>query len=104
MPKANGVRQSDAGLAASKKTESRKNKGELNKTQLRILAEIRNNPNITKPQLGIALGVGKSTIDRNIASLRKDGRIERVGSNKFGCWKVCDVTNPNNAKGNLVDG
>ncbi|MBP5620723.1 MAG: hypothetical protein J6X44_01780 [Thermoguttaceae bacterium] len=96
--------ESGAKKAASKNTENRKGKGELNKTQLRILAEIRNYPNSTKPQLGIALGVGKSTIDRNIAPLRKHGRVERIGSNRLGYWTVCDATNPNDAKGDLVDG
>ena len=35
----------------------------LNQTQVRILAEIRNNPNITKVRLMELLGLGKTTID-----------------------------------------
>ncbi|MBR2809837.1 MAG: putative DNA binding domain-containing protein, partial [Solobacterium sp.] len=45
----------------------------LSDTQRSILAEIRNNPNVTKPQLCTALGLGKSTVDRCIADLRKKG-------------------------------
>lgn len=60
----------------------------LNHTQARILAEIRNNPNITKPRLAEILKLGKTTIDKGIAVLKKYGYIERVGSNKSGYWKV----------------
>lgn len=60
----------------------------LNHTQARILAEIRNNPNITKPRLAEILKLGKTTIDKGIAVLKKYGYIERIGSNKSGYWKV----------------
>ena len=60
----------------------------LNHTQARILAEIRNNPNITKPRLAEILKFGKTTIDKGITVLKKYGYIERVGSNKSGYWRV----------------
>ena len=60
----------------------------LNQTQVRILAEIRNNPNITKVRLMELLGLGKTTIDRGLSVLKKYGYIERVGSRKAGYWKV----------------
>ena len=59
----------------------------LNQTQVRILAEIRNNPNITKARLMELLGLGKTTIDRGISVLKKYGYIERGGSRKAGYWK-----------------
>lgn len=43
----------------------------LNQTQVRILAEIRNNPNITKARLMELLGLGKTTIDRGVSVLKK---------------------------------
>ena len=49
---------------------------------------MRNNPNITQPQLMSAIGVGKTAIQNNIAFLKKNGYIERVGSNKNGYWSV----------------
>lgn len=61
---------------------------ELNQTQVRILAEIRNNPNITKVRLMELLGLGKTTIDNGLSVLKKCGYIERVGSRKAGYWKV----------------
>lgn len=60
----------------------------LSVTQGKILAAIRNNPNITKPQLAALIGVGKTTIDNGIVYLKKNGLIERVGSNKNGYWKA----------------
>ena len=58
------------------------------KSTERILAEIRNNPNITKQHLAETLKLGKTTIDKGIAVLKKYGYIERIGSNKSGYWKV----------------
>ena len=60
----------------------------LKHTQARILAEIRNNPNITKARLAEILNLGKTTIDKGIAVLKKYRYIERVGSNKSGYWRV----------------
>ncbi len=63
---------------------------ELNDTQRQILAEIRNNPNVTKQQIASILDKGKTTIDNGIAVLREKGYIVRVGSNKTGYWKVVE--------------
>ena len=60
----------------------------LSQTQLRILTEFRNDPNVTKPKLADKIEVGKTTIDKGISVLKKYGYIERVGSNKFGYWNV----------------
>jgi len=60
----------------------------LSQTQQKILNEIRNNPNITQPQLAHAISLGETTVYKGIAHLKKDGFIERVGSNKDGYWKV----------------
>ena len=60
----------------------------LNTTRQRIIKEMRNNPNITHPQLMSIIGIGKTAIQNNISYLRKNGFIERVGSNKSGYWRV----------------
>ena len=44
---------------------------ELNNTQIKVLSEIRNNPNVTKPELEKLVGVGKTTIDNAISVLKK---------------------------------
>ena len=60
----------------------------LNPTHELILREMRNNPNITQPQLMEIAGIGKTAIQNNISFLRKNGYIKRVGSNKNGYWQV----------------
>ncbi len=60
----------------------------LNASQVKVLAEIRNNPNITKPELAIACDLGKTSIDNIVSILKKNGYIERIESNKKGYWKV----------------
>ena len=60
----------------------------LNPTRQRIMEEIRNNPNITQPQLMSVIGIGKTAIQNNIAFLKENGYIERIGSNKNGYWRV----------------
>lgn len=60
----------------------------LNPTRQWIMEEIRNNPNITQPQLMAVIGIGKTAIQNNIAFLKKNGCIERVESNKNEYWKA----------------
>ena len=60
----------------------------LNPTRQRIMEEIRNNPNITQPQLMAIIGIGKTAIQNNIAFLKENGYIERVGANKKGYWRA----------------
>lgn len=62
----------------------------VNKTQAGILKEMRNNPNVTLPQLMVLLNRGKTSIQNNVSFLRKNGFIERAGSNKNGYWKAND--------------
>ena len=49
---------------------------------------MRDNPNVTLPQLMIEIELGRTVIQNNVTYLRKNGLIERVGSNKTGYWKV----------------
>ena len=64
-----------------------KNISQKSKTE-RIMMEIRNNPNITQPQLASITGLGKTTIQKYISNLKKEDFIERIGSNKKGYWRV----------------
>ena len=62
----------------------------MNEQMEKVLLEIRNNPNITQPQLVKIMNIGKSMIQRYISNLKKMGYIERIGSNKSGYWKVVE--------------
>lgn len=65
---------------------SRKNG--LNDTRKIILSEMRHNPNITKKELAVLIGISETAIDNNIKYLKQNGYIERIGPNKDGWWKV----------------
>jgi len=60
----------------------------LNATRKQILSEMRHNPNITKAELEIIIGISDTAIDNNIRYLKNNGYLERIGSNKDGYWKV----------------
>ncbi len=60
----------------------------LTLSQIIVLAEIRNNANITKPQLSILCNLSKTSIDNAISKLKQEGYIKRVGSNKTGYWEI----------------
>lgn len=60
----------------------------LNISAIKVLSEIRNNPNITKPQLMIKYTLGKASIDNIIKKLKEMNYIERIGATKNGYWKV----------------
>ena len=62
----------------------------LNATRKQILSEMRHNPNITKAELVIIIGISDTAIDNNIRYLKNNGYLERIGSNKDGYWKVVD--------------
>lgn len=65
-------------------------RGKLNKTQKKLLELIRDNPSITRPHLMVELRMGETAVQNNIAYLKKNGYIRRVGSNKNGYWEVLD--------------
>ncbi len=56
--------------------------------QKMILAAIQKTPNLTRGELAEKLGISLATLKREIIVLRKEGRIERDGSNKNGHWVV----------------
>ena len=60
----------------------------LNITQNRIVEIMRDNPQITISELSKIIGMRNSGIKKNIAKLKEDGAIERVGSDKSRSWKV----------------
>lgn len=53
-----------------------------------IIKAIRSNPQITQSELSEELGIALRTLKRYMKTLADDGKIERVGSDKNGMWKV----------------
>ena len=60
----------------------------LNARRQTILIEIKQNPYISKKELAVKLGISETAIDNNIAFLRKNGFLERIGKTKGGYWQV----------------
>ncbi len=53
-----------------------------------ILKILSKNPETTVAELSVKLFVVQRTINRDIKKLQEDGRIERVGSDSKGYWKI----------------
>ena len=64
------------------------NKKPLNARRKKILAEMRDNPNVTTAELHVLLGISETAVENNINYLRENGYIERIGAKKNGYWKV----------------
>lgn len=56
----------------------------------KILELVVDNPKITMAEMAERLGVTKRTIEREVKQLREIGSIERIGSKRFGHWKIND--------------
>lgn len=64
----------------------------LNKTQIRIMELMKENPNITQKILAEKLKLSRPAITLNIKELKNKNYIERVGSDRKGYWKIIDNT------------
>ncbi|WP_420464033.1 DUF4062 domain-containing protein [Candidatus Palauibacter sp.] len=54
----------------------------------RVLALLRRNPSASRREIAATLGITESTVRYRLDKLRKAGKIERVGPDKGGHWKV----------------
>jgi len=71
----------------------------INRTD-RVLSVIRENNRLTREQLAKQVGISKGTLARELASLKKQNKIRRVGSNKSGHWEmVKDIKKRPNVEG-----
>ena len=62
----------------------------LNARRQSIIAEMRDNPNVTASELSTMLAISETAVDNNISFLKNNGFIERVGANKTGYWRVIE--------------
>lgn len=53
-----------------------------------LLSLIKSNPSITAVQIGKQLGISLSTAKRRLKTLKENGIIKRIGSDKTGTWEV----------------
>ncbi len=60
----------------------------LTQIQEQLILLLKNNPNITYPEIVSALEKDRRTVSRNIKKLKELGIIVRIGTNKAGYWQV----------------
>lgn len=60
------------------------------KTEDKILKIIKQNPTITIPQLAKRLQISSRAVEKQLAKLKEEQRLGRVGSNRNGEWKILD--------------
>lgn len=70
------------------KIDQENNQNELNTIQNKILNLIKQNPKITQMEIAKILGVSREKVKYNIAILKVNNILERIGSNKIGKWKI----------------
>lgn len=62
----------------------------LKESTIRVLSIIKNNPNITAYEIALELNISSRAAQKQIASLKSVGIIERIGSDKTGYWLIKD--------------
>ncbi len=60
------------------------------KTSVKILDAMRQNAEITLPELANVIGVTKRSVERSIQKLQQQGRLRRIGPDKGGHWEVIE--------------
>ena len=60
------------------------------KSNQKILSEIRQNPSVSIRELQELIGLSESGVKKVLRQLRNDGIIVRVGGAKGGHWKIID--------------
>lgn len=61
---------------------------EFNENEIKILNELDKNPNLTQVQLSTMLNISRRSIIKNMKKLKDKNKIERVGSDRKGYWKI----------------
>ena len=60
----------------------------LSENRIAILKEMHINSTVSKKELKGIIGIGATTIDKNIDYLKNNGFLERVGGDKGGRWLI----------------
>jgi len=58
------------------------------KSSGKILELLRDNPQITNLEIAEILGITERAVQKNIKVLKDSGKLERIGSNRAGYWKI----------------
>lgn len=69
---------------------SEKTKKGSEKSSEKIIRSIKHNAQITIKELAEQLGISTRAVEKNISKLKMDGKIERIGADKGGHWKILE--------------
>ncbi|MEI7501727.1 MAG: helix-turn-helix domain-containing protein [Paludibacter sp.] len=75
-------------LLRSPKSVEEPVKKPVEKSSVKIIEQIKGNPNITIPEISGITGLSISAVEKQIRKLKQDKKIERFGSKKNGYWIV----------------
>jgi len=63
--------------------------GKASENRLKKIVElVKANPEITKPEIALKLGISLRSVERNIRELQKRNVLKRIGATKKGHWEV----------------
>jgi ATP-dependent DNA helicase RecG len=60
------------------------------KSSEKILALLKGAPELAAREIAEALGITRRAVEKQIAKLREEGRIRRIGPAKGGRWEVAE--------------
>ncbi|MDD6506272.1 MAG: winged helix-turn-helix transcriptional regulator [Prevotellaceae bacterium] len=87
--KSSGTQAKSSGTQAKSSGTQAKSSGTRRKTTEKVLEYIKNNPQITAPQIAMELGLSTRGVEKSLRQLRDLGIIKRVGSPTFGgYWEI----------------
>lgn len=62
----------------------------MGKTAGKILEAVRDNPSITREELSQITNLSIRGVEWNLAKLKKEGKIKRIGPDRGGHWEIID--------------
>ena len=84
------VQNFDKNMNDGKQINCGENCGENISAEEKILDAIRENPKITQRQLASVMGLSLRGVEWNMAKLKNEGKIKRLGSDKKGTWQTVE--------------
>jgi ATP-dependent DNA helicase RecG len=76
----------ETGLAESQRSTQKSTQ----KSSQKILELMRDDPTITIADLALRIGITEWAIKKQIRKMKAQGRIQRIGPDKGGCWQVTE--------------
>jgi len=86
-----GWEKTEKRLGEEPKKVRRKSKAQLGENQIKIVALVFMDKNITTKKLSEILGISTTAVEKNIAKLKLLGLLERIGPDKGGYWSIIGV-------------